>query len=323
MVRYWLILSVFFLAIAPANAQIKWNNPGSGNNKVPQVTPEDENLEFVRRDIHFNKRKLHRASVAAPDGAMTVKGFEGHEKSIIHRFQSMIGECADNNWDCRAENRESYTTRSEVSLPGRDKLNAKIGDKTTVSYDFYLAENDEVAHHAVYDDFFHFGQFHGYGDEDVPINVGIGTSRNFDLLDQTGKRTNKKLHKGDLAVFLRAIVLDDILDTQYYRAAVLLEKRGEYYNKWHSIKFAIKWAQDKTGSLKITWNNDVVFSCIKCVTAPVHELAGIADGVKKPMRFYFKYGIYNWRMGDRSKKLYKDRTPPVAVVYYKNVKWEN
>ena len=323
MLRLFFCLIISLAASMPATAAVKWNNPGSGNNKIPQITPEDEQLEFVRRDIYFGKRKLHRASVAGPDGALTAKGFKGHEQSIIHRFQSVIGECADNDWDCRPENLASYTTRSEVSLPDSDRLNAKLGDTTSVSYDFYVAENTEVSHHAAYDDFFHFGQFHGLGDEDVPINLGIGTSRGFDLLDRSGNRINRKLAKGDLAVFLRSIVLDDILDIQYYRAAVLLEKQGSYYNKWHSIKFDIKWAQDKSGTLKITWNDEVVFSCDNCVTAPVHELAGITDGVQKPMRFYFKYGIYNWRMGEKSKKKFKDMMPPVAVVYYKNVNWEN
>ena len=323
MLRLFFCLIISLAVSMPATAAVKWNNPGSGNNKLPQITPEDEQLEFVRRDIYFGKRKLHRASVAGPDGALTAKGFEGYEQSIIHRFQSVIGECADNDWDCRPENLASYTTRSEVSLPGRDRLNAKLGDTTSVSYDFYLAENTEVSHHAVYDDFFHFGQFHGLGDEDVPINLGIGTSRGFDLLDRSGNRINRKLAKGDLVVFLRSIVLDDILDIHYYRAAVLLEKQGSYYNKWQSIKFDIKWAQDKSGTLKITWNDEVVFSCDNCVTAPVHELAGITDGVQKPMRFYFKYGIYNWRMGEKSKKKFKDMMPPVAVVYYKNVNWEN
>ena len=325
MFRFALILLMSLAVSSQATAAIKWNNSGSGNNKIPQIVPEDEQLEFVRRDIYFGKKKLHRASVAGPDGALTVKGFEGHEKSIIHRFQSLIGECADNNWDCRPENKASYTTRSEVTIPGsdRDGLYAKLGETTSVSYDFYLAKNAEVEHHAVYDDFFHFGQFHGLGDEDVPINVGIGTSRDFDLIDESGNRTNRKLNKGDLAVFLRSIVLDDILDIQYYRAAVLLEKQGNYYNKWHSIKIDIKWAQDKSGTLKITWNNQVVFDCKACVTAPVHELAGIADGVQKPMEFYFKYGIYNWRMGEKSKKKFKDMMPPVAVVYYKNVNWVN
>lgn len=320
------LLFLFVLSLAVSSqaiAAVKWNNPGSENNKVPQIVPEDEQLEFVRRDIYFGKKKLHRSSVAGPDGALTVKGFQGYEQSIIHRFQSLIGECADNNWDCRPENKASYTTRSEVSLPSRNRLNAKLGDTTSVSYDFYLAENTEVKHHAVYDDFFHFGQFHGLGDEDVPINLGIGTSRRFDLLDKSGNRINRKLAKGDLAVFLRSIVLDDILDIQYYRAAVLLEKQGNYYNKWHSIKFDVKWAQDKSGTLKITWNNEVVFNCNGCVTAPVHELAGITDGIQKPMRFYFKYGIYNWRMGAKSKKKFKDVMPPMTVVYYKNVNWEN
>ena len=81
--------------------------------------------------------------------------------------------------------------------------------------------------------------------------------------------------------------------------------------------------QDKSGTLKITWNDEVVFSCDKCVTAPAHELAGITDGVQKPMRFYFKYGIYNWRMGKKSKEKFKDMMPPMTVVYYKNVTWEN
>lgn len=44
MVRYWLILCLFVLAIAPANAQIKWNNPGSGKDKSAIA---DNSQEFV------------------------------------------------------------------------------------------------------------------------------------------------------------------------------------------------------------------------------------------------------------------------------------
>ena len=76
MFRFALILLMSLALSSQAVAAVKWNNSGSGNNKVPQIVPEDEQLEFVHRDIYFGKKKLHRASVAGPDGALAVGDFK-------------------------------------------------------------------------------------------------------------------------------------------------------------------------------------------------------------------------------------------------------
>ena len=100
------------------------------------------------------------------------KRFSWVRKSY-HRFQTIHGECANNDWDCRPENVETYHTRSEVSHPKEYRDFATIGDTTTLSYEVYIAKNPTVDHLAVYDDWFNFGQLHGSGDEDVPISIAV------------------------------------------------------------------------------------------------------------------------------------------------------
>ena len=318
-----LIISILLFS-SSVDAQIKWNNPSSKKAEVPLITPEDSHLEFVRRDIIFNKVKRGRSSVAGEDGAMTVKGFPGFEKEIIHRFQTIHGECANNDWDCRPENVETYHTRSEVSHPREYRDFATIGDTTALSYEVYIAKNPTVAHLAVYDDWFNFGQLHGSGDEDVPISIAVANyDKRHKIVDENGKLTSRTLQPGSLALYLRSIVFKQGYRNHSFKSAVVLADKGEYENQWIRIDMKIHWQQDETGKLLVKMNGKPVFECTGCVTAPRHPLVGMMDGVKQPIRFNLKWGIYSWRRQGDDFNRNRDTQPPTVVAYYKNVSWDN
>jgi hypothetical protein len=202
------------------------------DDKVPQISPFDSELSFVTNEIFYEGRALHRASVSSNIGAMTVEGFPGID-GRIQRFQ-VTGGCASNSWDCRTENQAIFTRRNEVSVPrNKDRNSARIGDVTVVEYDIFIASNPDFPNLAIYDDFFHFGQFHGAGDEDVPYMLGVATSRFF-----ASPMGLEHVNQGDLAFVVRSVIFPPIL-MHSGRYAILLARQGEFEDQWHRVRFEI------------------------------------------------------------------------------------
>lgn len=290
-------------------------NAAHADSQVPQITPFDSELSFVTNEILYQGQALHRSSVSSNLGAMTVEGFPGVE-GHVQRFQVTQG-CANNNWDCREENRSAFTRRNEVSLPiNGNRNNARVGDTTIVEYEVFIASNPDFPNLAVYNDFFHFGQFHGAGDEDVPYQLGVATVRHF-----PAPRGLERVNHGDFAIIIRSVIFPQILRIPSDRYAILLARQGEFEDQWHKLRFEINWATDESGRAAFYFNEALVFECAGCITAPVNEMAAIADGRRVDQSFSFKYGIYNWRQW-QSRPMSQEE-PPTVVAYYRNLSWEN
>ena len=118
----------------PDPFQKEWKSEceGKTDKNVPIVTELDCALEQVSQNVKLPEGTIKSRSLPSRDAAMTVTGFPGHETSTIFRFQSIIGVCAKNDWDCRPENIRKKHVRSEVVLPFKKKDFAKEGDTTTV-----------------------------------------------------------------------------------------------------------------------------------------------------------------------------------------------
>ena len=285
------------------------------DDKVPQITPFDSELSFVTNEIFYEGRALHRPSVSSDLGAMTVEGFPGIE-GHVQRFQVTNG-CANNNWDCREENQSSFTRRNEVSLPrNRERNNARIGDTTIVEYEVFIASNPDFPNLAIFNDFFHFGQFHGAGDEDVPYQLGVATVRHF-----PAPMGLERVNHGDLAIMIRSVIFPQILRNPSDRYAILLARQGDFEDQWHKIRFEINWKNDESGRAAFYFNEQLIFECANCITAPINEMAAITDGRRVNQSFYFKYGIYNWRQWHS--RTMSEEEPPTVVAYYRNISWEN
>ena len=136
-----------------------------------------------------------------------------------------------------------------------------------------------------------------------------------------GKRTNASPVRGSLAVYLRSIIFDEVLQETSRSSAIVLAGPGEFEDRWMKIRIEVKWATKKTGYVDIRLNGEKVFECLKCVTLPVHKNAAVRDGKKGKQKVSFQFGIYSWRLGDKA-YLYTDTEPPTVVAYYKNVSWE-
>ena len=290
---------------------------GRFDKKVPQVTKLDCNLKRVSKYIEHPLGTIKSRSLPSEDAAMTVKGFPGHKRSKVFRFQTIIGECAKNNWDCRPENIRTRHIRSEVVLPEDDDDRAVAGDRTIVEYDLYIASNPEFENLAARGDWFNFGQLHGHGDEDVPITVAIVRNDNRVKLVKDGKRTNAMPAPGSLAVYLRSIVFDEVLQIAKRNSAVVLAGPGEFFDRWMRIRIEVQWETTKTGHVDIRLDGETIFECRSCVTLPIYKEAAVRDGVKGKQEISFQFGIYSWRRGNSREK----KEPPMVVAYYKDVNW--
>jgi len=291
---------------------------GKFDKKVPQVTELDCSLKRVSKYIKHPSGTIKSHHIPSEDAAMTVRGFPSHPKSDVFRFQTKIGVCAKNDFDCRPENVNNRTIRSEVSLPEEDDDRAKVGDRTVVEYDLYIASNPEFKNLAANGDWFNFGQFHGHGDEDVPITVAIVRDDNRVRLVKNGKRTNASPTPGSLAVYLRSIVFDEVLQKANQNSAIVLAGPGSFEDRWMRIRIEVKWESKKTGNINIHFDGQRVFECLNCVTLPIYEEAAVRDGIKGKQKFHFQFGVYSWRLGNSNDK----KDPPMVVAYYKDVKWE-
>ena len=291
---------------------------GRVDKKVPQVTKLDCSLKRVSKYIKHSSGTIKSHHIPSEDAAMTVRGFPGHPKSNVFRFQTMIGVCAKNDFDCRPENIKNKTIRSEVSLPEEDADRANVGDRTVVEYDLYIASNPEFNNLAANGDWFNFGQIHGHGDEDVPITVAITRNDNRVKLVENGKRTNLSPPPGSLAVYMRSIVFDEVLQKANQNSAVVLAEQGSFEDRWMRIRIEVQWETTKTGRVDIQLDGKKVFECEDCVTMPIYKEAAVRDGIKGKQLFKFQFGIYSWRRGNSNHK----KDPPMVVAYYKDVSWE-
>ena len=304
----------------------EWKSDCEGNvdRKVPKVTTLDCNLTQLSKRI---KLPQGNAILSGPAkfGPMTVKGFPGHEQSEVYRFQSTKGACPKNSYDCRPENVVTKHVRSEATLPERSDRNiARKGDTIVVEYDLYVPKNPNFDVITKYGDWFNFGQLHGYGDiGDVPITVAISRGNSRVKLVENGERTNASPPPGSLAVYLRSIVFDEVLEdpTDGGMSAIVLGGPGEFEDRWMTIRIEVQWETTKSGRIDILLDGQQVFECSNCVTMPVHKWVALRDGKKGKQRFNFQFGIYSWRLEDQA-YLYADTEPPTVVAYYKNVSWE-
>ena len=307
----------------PGSALKEWKSvcDGKTDRKIPKVSDLDCALKQVSRDIKLPEGTIKSGSLPSRDAAMTVTGFPGHEKAAVFRFQSIKGVCAKNDWDCRPENIHTKHVRSEVTLPIGNRDRAKAGDTTIVEYDLYVPKNPNIDIITEYGDWFNFGQHHGHGDDDVPITVAIVRDDPRVKLVEGGRRTDASPVPGSLAVYLRSIVFDEVLQEKTRNSAIVLAGPGEFEDRWMRIRTEVKWETTKTGRVDIRLDGEKVFECLKCVTLPVHKKAAVRDGKKGKQAVSFQFGIYSWRLEDKA-YLYTDTEPPTVVAYYKNVSWE-
>ena len=211
---------------------------------------------------------------------MTVMGFPAHEKSAVLRFQSITGACAKNNWDCRSENIRTKHVRSEVVLPLKKKDRAKAGDTTIVEYDLFVPKNPHIDIITKSGDWFNFGQLHGWGDEDVPITVAVVRDDPRVKLVEGGRRTNASPRPGSLAVYLRSIAFDEVLQKTGRNSANILAGPGEFEDRWMRIRIEVRWETTKAERINIRLDGNKMFECSDCVTLPVYKEAAIRNGKK-------------------------------------------
>jgi len=307
----------------PGSASKEWKSDcdGKADSNVPKVTDLDCVLKQASRNIELPEGTIKSHHLASRDAGMTVTGFPGDEKAKVLRFQIIQGVCAKNDFDCRPENVRTKTVRSEVTIPIENRDKAKAGDTSIVEYDLYVPQNPNIDIITEYGDWFNFGQHHGHGDEDVPITVAVVRDDPSVKLVEDGKRTNASPVPGSLAVYLRSIIFDEVLQETSRSSAIVLAGPGEFEDRWMKIRIEVKWATKKTGYVDIRLDGEKVFECLKCVTLPVHKNAAVRDGKKGKQKVSFQFGIYSWRLGDKA-YLYTDTEPPTVVAYYKNVSWE-
>mgnify|MGYP005740217987 FL=1 len=287
--------------------------------RIPKISQIDCGLERASGGITLDGKRLSD-TLPSIDAAMTVTGFPGVEDEHVFRFQTIIGVCSKNDWDCRKENLRMKTTRSEVSIP--NKLRAKEGDTSIVEYDLFIPKNPNIKHLAETRDWFNFGQLHGWGDEDVPVTVAVVREDERVKLVENGNRTDRSPVPGSLAVYLRAVVFKDVFEIPGGNSAIVLADPGEFQDRWMTFRFEVKWAKDETGSLNIIFDGDSVFECSRCVTLPVHKKAANRNGKKGKQKISFQFGIYSWRIIDEGIDRFQDTPPPMVVAYYKNVGWK-
>ena len=307
----------------PGLVQQEWKSECEGkvDRKVPKVTEFDCAMKQASRHIKLPEGTIKSSSLPSKDAAMTVTGFPGHEKATVFRFQSITGVCAKNNWDCRPENVRTKHVRSEVAFTFTNKDRAKAGDTTIAEYDLFVPKNPHIDTITKYGDWFNFGQLHGWGDEDVPITVAVVRDDPRVKLVQDGRRTNVSPVPGSLAVYLRSIAFDEVLQETGRNSAIVLAGPGEFEDKWMRIRIEVKWETTKAGLIDIRLDGKKVFECSNCVTLPVYKEAAIQDGKKGRQSVNFQFGIYSWRLDDKA-YLYADTEPPTVVAYYKNVSWQ-
>ena len=137
--------------------------------------------------------------------------------------------------------------RSEVTIPIEDRDKAKAGDTSIVEYDLYVPQNPNIDIITEYGDWFNFGQHHGHGDDDVPITVAVVRDDPSVKLVEDGKRTNASPVPGSLAVYLRSIIFDEVLQETSRSSAIVLAGPGEFEDRWIKIRIEVKWATKKTG----------------------------------------------------------------------------
>ena len=301
-------------------------------NKIPQILEIDKNLKFKSKIIKHKGEKLHRKNIAANDGAILVSNFPG-VKGNVQRFQLTKG-CADNSWDCREKSLAIKLKRSELNFPNDNNMAAKYGHRTKIKFSVFIPDNPTVDHLGVYDDIMHFGQLHGYGDEDVPYKFVIVPSSDLGIVNTVDKKGNviaskgdtlnpNAIQHGDLAFYFRSVIFPDNLDSHSKENALIISRKGNFHNKWIEFEIDILWAQNKLGELTLKHDNQEIFSCIKCVTAPINQDVAKRDGKKSQQRFNFQWGIYSWRKGGESIKKFSDFEPPMAVAFYKDIHWSN
>ena len=308
----------------PSPEEWKSECNGKTDKKVPKVTNLDCSLTLLNKRIKLPQGKTILIG-PAKFGPMTVRGFPGHEQSEVYRFQSTKGACYKNSYDCRPENAETKHVRSEASLSEKSEKNiARKGDTIVVEYDLYVPKNPNFDVITEYGDWFNFGQLHGYGDiGDVPIAVAVSRDDAQVKLVENGERTNASPIPGSLAVYLRSIVFDEVLQdpTGGGNSAIVLAGPGEFEDRWMTIRIEVQWETTKAGRIDIRLDGQKVFECSNCVTMPVHKWVALRDGKKGRQRFNFQFGIYSWRLIDTA-YLYADTEPPTVVAYYKNVSWQ-
>ena len=307
----------------PDVVQQEWKSEceGKTDKKLPKVTELDCAMKQTSQYIKLPKGTIKSRSLPSRDAAMTVTGFPGHEKAAVFRFQSITGVCAKNNWDCRPENVRTKHVRSEVVLPLKKKDRAKAGDTTIVEYDLFVPKNPHIDTITKYGDWFNFGQLHGHGDDDVPITVAVVRDDPRVKLVEAGRRTNASPIPGSLAVYLRSIAFDEVLQETGRNSAIVLAGPGEFEDRWMRIRIEVKWETTKAGRIDIRLDGNKVFECSNCVTLPVYKEAAIQNGKKGKQSVNFQFGIYSWRLQDKA-YLYQDTEPPTVVAYYKNVSWK-
>ncbi len=308
----------------PVLEEWKSDCDGKTDRKVPKVTSLDCSLTQLSKRIKLpqGNAELFGPAKFRP---MTVKGFPGYEQSEVYRFQSTKGACSKNSYDCRSENVVTKHVRSEASLSLKSEKNiARKGDTIVVEYDLYVPKNPNFDVITKYGDWFNFGQIHGYGNiGDVPIAVAVSRDDAQVKLVENGERTNASPIPGSLAVYLRSIVFDEVLQdpTGGGNSAIVLAGPGEFEDRWMTIRIEVQWETTKAGRIDIRLDGQQVFECSNCVTMPVHKWVALRDGKKGRQQFNFQFGIYSWRYPDAA-YLYADTEPPTVVAYYKNVSWE-
>ena len=173
---------------------------------------------------------------------------------------------------------------------------AKYGHRTKIKFSVFIPDNPTVDHLGVYDDIMHFGQLHGYGDEDVPYKFVIVPSSDLGIVNTVDKKGNviaskgdtlnpNAIQHGDLAFYFRSVIFPDNLDSHSKENALIISRKGNFHNKWIEFEIDILWAQNKLGELTLKHDNQEIFSCIKCVTAPINQDVAKRDGKKSQQIF--------------------------------------
>ena len=77
---------------------------------------------------------------------------------------------------------------------------------------------------------------------------------------RNGKRTNASPTPGSLAVYMRSIVFDEVLQKANQNSAVVLAGPGSFEDRWMKIRIEVKWESTKTVNVDIHFDDQRVLS---------------------------------------------------------------
>ena len=270
-----------------------------------------------------------------------VRGFPGLEDKKVLRAETKWGWCRA--YDCTVDAMNRKTSRSEVK-PFKP---ARLGETKQYEFAFYIPVENNVLDGT---ENLHITQIKG-GAEEIPSWIGIAPYQKkpdervkrlidanrvidpngyqitqydvkdggkpwvFDLWGSGIYQLDETVKTGDLVVFFRSILgIKDHVSRYMLKLADAKDIKG----KWHHVKIDITWSRDPTkGALKYVFNNNTVFECNPCQTAPDHQFSQQSDDSGQ---YTMTIGAYRWINGNVINEggTYFHE-PRDVVVYYKDI----